>query len=88
MDTQRLILFVIFSFSALFLWERWQSEHRPPVAPPAVPRAAPATSADAPVPGGAMPPTLPGAVPGVAATSAPSGVPGTAVTGGSRCSPC
>jgi len=35
MDTQRLILFVIFSFSALFLWERWQSEHRPPVSPPA-----------------------------------------------------
>src|SRR5438552_2552063 len=24
MDTQRLILFVIFSFSALFLWEAWQ----------------------------------------------------------------
>ena len=31
MDTQRLILFVIFSFSALFLWEAWQKEHRPPV---------------------------------------------------------
>ncbi len=31
MDTQRLILFVIFSFSALFLWEAWQREHRPPV---------------------------------------------------------
>jgi len=28
MDTQRLILFVIFSFSALFLWEAWQREHR------------------------------------------------------------
>ena len=27
MDTQRLILFVIFSFSALFLWEAWQQEH-------------------------------------------------------------
>ena len=31
MDTQRLILFVIFSFSALFLWEAWQREHAPPV---------------------------------------------------------
>ena len=31
MDTQRLILFVIFSFSALFLWEAWQRDHRPPV---------------------------------------------------------
>ena len=27
MDTQRLILFVIFSFSALLLWEAWQKEH-------------------------------------------------------------
>src|SRR6202047_5126386 len=73
MDTQRLILFVIFSFSALFLWERWQSEHRPLVAPPAVQAAVPATGVDAPVPRGAMPPTVPGAVPGVvAATSAPS----------------
>ena len=43
MDTQRLILFVIFAFSALFLWERWQSEHRPPVPPPAVQPAPPAT---------------------------------------------
>ena len=33
MDTQRLILFVIFSFSALLLWEAWQKESRPP--PPA-----------------------------------------------------
>src|SRR6202521_225271 len=74
MDTQRLILFVIFSFSALFLWERWQSEHRPPAPPPAVQPALPVTAVDAPVPAGAMPPpTLPGAVPGVvAATSAPS----------------
>src|ERR1700676_2401120 len=75
MDTQRLILFVIFSFSALFLWERWQSEHRPPVPPPAVQPALPAPAVDAPAPAGAMPPppTLPGTVPGVvAATSAPS----------------
>ena len=34
MDTQRLILFVVFSFSALLLWEAWQKEFRPP--PPAV----------------------------------------------------
>ena len=30
MDTQRLILFVVFSFSALMLWEAWQKEFRPP----------------------------------------------------------
>ena len=76
MDTQRLILFVIFSFSALFLWERWQSEHRPPAPPATVQQTAPATGLDAPVPGGAAPATLPGAVPGAAsvgaATSPPS----------------
>ncbi len=55
MDTQRLILVVIFSMSLLFLWEAWQKQHQPaaPVAqqtqPPAagvptpsVPTAAPA----------------------------------------------
>jgi YidC/Oxa1 family membrane protein insertase len=33
MDTQRLILFFVFSFSLLLLWEGWQKETRPP--PPA-----------------------------------------------------
>jgi YidC/Oxa1 family membrane protein insertase len=36
MDTQRLVLFVIFSFSALLLWEAWQKETRPPPPPSAV----------------------------------------------------
>ena len=31
MDTQRLILFVVFSFSLLLLWEAWQKETKPPV---------------------------------------------------------
>ena len=30
MDTQRLILFFVFSFSLLLLWEAWQKEIRPP----------------------------------------------------------
>src|SRR2546428_7262440 len=30
MDTQRLILFLVFSFSLLLLWEAWQKELRPP----------------------------------------------------------
>ncbi len=64
MDTQRLILFVIFSFSALFLWEAWQREHRPPVpqvASPTTPTPAgidaptPSAAATAAVPGGAAP---------------------------------
>ena len=32
MDTQRLILFFVFSFSLLLLWDSWQKEHRPPTA--------------------------------------------------------
>ncbi len=60
MDTQRLILLVIFSFSALFLWEAWQREHRPPVpvtttATPSAPKTGDAVPASAtaapPVPG-------------------------------------
>ena len=31
MDTQRLILFFVFSFSVLMLWEAWQKESRSPV---------------------------------------------------------
>ncbi len=34
MDNQRLILFIVFSFSLLLLWEGWQSKHAPqPVIP-------------------------------------------------------
>ncbi|MEP7205357.1 MAG: membrane protein insertase YidC [Casimicrobiaceae bacterium] len=56
MDTQRLVLFIIFSFSALFLWEAWQREHRPPVpivttAPAA--KSAPSAATDTPAPPGA-----------------------------------
>ena len=60
MDTQRLILFVIFSFSALFLWEAWQRDHKPPV--PQATTAQPATKAgiDAPSPRGAAAPAIPG----------------------------
>jgi YidC/Oxa1 family membrane protein insertase len=29
MDTQRLILFFIFSFSLLLLWDAWEKERRP-----------------------------------------------------------
>jgi len=51
MDTQRLILFFVFSFSLLMIWEAWQKESRPPQAPTvsAVPTAsAPVSSASAP----------------------------------------
>jgi YidC/Oxa1 family membrane protein insertase len=69
MDTQRLILFIIFSFSLLMLWEAWQRENRP-TPPPA------AQTKDAAVPT----PSAPAQKPGVpaAAPAAPEGVPATA----------
>ena len=59
MDTQRLILFVIFSLSLLLLWQAWQRQHQPPV-PPTVSQPAPTTGVTAPpTPTGA--PALPSA---------------------------
>jgi YidC/Oxa1 family membrane protein insertase len=70
MDTQRLILFVIFSFSALFLWERWQSERRPA---PSVPvQSAPKASNDLPgAPTATAPAVTAPNVPGPSASAAP-----------------
>src|SRR4029453_11822355 len=48
MDTQRLILFIVFSMSALFLWEAWQKEQHPAPPPTTATPAQPATSANAP----------------------------------------
>ena len=75
MDTQRLILFIIFSFSLLMLWEAWQKETRPPVPPPSQQQAR-----DAEIPAPAAAPAKPGApaaVPGapVAATVPAPGAP-------------
>jgi YidC/Oxa1 family membrane protein insertase len=53
MDTQRLILFIIFGFSLVMLWEAWQRDHRP-VLPPSATSVVPATP-------GAVPGGLPGA---------------------------
>lgn len=69
MDIQRLVLFMIFAFSLLVLWEAWQREQNPapvPVAQQAGAPAAPAQSGVAPpVPSGTAPATAAGApVPG------------------------
>jgi YidC/Oxa1 family membrane protein insertase len=67
-DTQRLILLVIFSFSLLMLWEAWEKEKRPKPAP-AQP---PAQQQSVPAPSGAQPPAAakaPAAVPGAEATA-------------------
>jgi YidC/Oxa1 family membrane protein insertase len=61
MDTQRLILLVIFSFSLLMLWEAWEKENRPkpPPAPPTaqqnIPLPAKPASPSAQPPGAAAP---------------------------------
>ena len=41
MDTQRLILLFIFSFSLLMLWEAWEKESRPKPPPPALQQGVP-----------------------------------------------
>ena len=78
MDTQRLILFFIFGFSLLMLWEAWEKEHRPQPAPQAqvssaMPSSAVPTPAAKP---GAQPPVsaaaprpAEGSVPGAAASA-------------------
>ncbi len=58
MDTQRLVLLVIFGFSLLMLWEAWERDHRPKVPAPAAttapvtPQAPAAPSASGAAPGG------------------------------------
>jgi YidC/Oxa1 family membrane protein insertase len=68
MDTQRLILLVIFSFSLLMLWEAWEKERRPkpPATPPAAQQAIPVPAKPAAAPGV----QAPGAAPSSAAVPA------------------
>ena len=63
MDTQRLILVLVFSFSLLMLWEAWQKENRPLPAAPATqaPLGVPLPSKPAATPGVPAPAVAPGA---------------------------
>ena len=61
MDTQRLILWLIFSFSALMLWQAWEREKNPPPVAPAMRPAEPQGSAPAGVPSPAGSPATAGA---------------------------
>jgi YidC/Oxa1 family membrane protein insertase len=68
MDTQRLILFFIFSLSLLLLWDAWEKQNRPKPVPmptvqtvPAVPT--PLKPAVAPAAGVAQPGSIPSAAP-------------------------
>ena len=69
MDTQRLILWLIFSFSAVMLWQAWEREHNPPVttAAPSAPGQPAGTQPSAPAPGIPAPAPLPGAPPAATA---------------------
>ncbi len=84
MDTQRLILFVIFTFSGFLLWQAWQREHAPP--PAVVQKAAvpvpgqPAAPAkDLPVPSAAA---VPGADSSVVAPGVPTPTTAAVASGG------
>ncbi|HQU51131.1 MAG TPA: membrane protein insertase YidC [Casimicrobiaceae bacterium] len=77
MDTQRLILLAIFSFSLVMLWEAWNRDNRPVVPAPARTAGAPERPGDIPTssaPAASTPSAsaVPaGAVPGQPASSAP-----------------
>src|SRR6185369_2136128 len=73
MDTQRLVLFFIFGFSVLMLWDAWEKDHRPkPVAQVATTAAVPnpVAKADAPAAVTAAPRAADGSIPGAAAPAA------------------
>ena len=64
MDTQRLILLFIFSFSLLMLWEAWERDSRPkPAAAPRAQQGVPAP-AQQPAPAAAAKAAAPAASPG------------------------
>ncbi len=71
MDTQRLILFFIFSFSLLLLWDSWEKHNRPKPVPAPAAQAVPAVptplkAAVAPAPGAVQPGPVPAATPAAA----------------------
>jgi YidC/Oxa1 family membrane protein insertase len=79
MDTQRLIAFVVFSFSALMLWDAWQKHNAPKVPAPV---SASASAPGVPRPSTPLAPATPSAAPvgtpGVPVAAAPAA--GTPVT--------
>jgi YidC/Oxa1 family membrane protein insertase len=72
MDTQRLILFIIFSFSLLMLWEAWQRDSRPATPPAAQTKDATVPTPSAPAPKPGAPTMAPAAPEGVPATAGPA----------------
>jgi len=74
MDTQRLILWLIFSFSAVMLWNAWERDHNPPPTTTPVTQSAPQPAGVPPVataPAGAPPAPSAAVGPGAASPAAP-----------------
>jgi YidC/Oxa1 family membrane protein insertase len=71
MDTQRLILWLIFSFSGLLLWQAWERERNPPPPPTTASAPAPRPGESTSAPTAAVPSaaTPPGGAPPAAASS-------------------
>jgi YidC/Oxa1 family membrane protein insertase len=98
MDTQRLILFFIFSFSLLLLWDAWQKEQRPKPAPasqaqsapgvptPSKPLAAPAKPGAIPAPAGSAAAPAPAGATAVPALASAAAVPGATAPGAAAAS--
>ena len=80
MDIQRLIAFVVFSFSALLLWDAWQ-KHNAPKAPPAA-VATPATPGATPTPSTSLAPPVPAAGSPAPTTAPAAPASGAIATGG------
>jgi YidC/Oxa1 family membrane protein insertase len=76
MDTQRLILFLVFSFSLMFLWEAYQKQVNPPQPVPPKTAATPQKPADVPTATPSAPPSAPGVtVPPGAPPATPAAAP-------------
>jgi YidC/Oxa1 family membrane protein insertase len=73
MDTQRLIAFMVFSFSAFLLWDAWQKHNAPKIQPPA---AQVATQSGSPANSSAVPSATTNLNKGAPSASAPTTVPG------------
>jgi YidC/Oxa1 family membrane protein insertase len=81
MDTQRLILFAIFSFSLVMLWEAWTRDNRPPAPPPVTASATTAAPRPADVP---PPPTGAGAIPATTSAGVPPATTGAPAASAAR----
>jgi YidC/Oxa1 family membrane protein insertase len=78
MDNRRLILLLVFSFSLIMLWDAWQKQGQPQLAPTTTAAAPAAGSAAGVVPTPTLPPAGAGAVPAAVPPTAVAPAPGAA----------